>query len=118
MVIAGDHIDAFLPVPIAALSASFAAVARKSRLLACSGNHDFNARNAEGEKTVDWLGAVRSSVLAVDGDTGRRRRHAVHGVPLVGPPACPARRGAPAGKRLATAQQPVDWVYHAPPEGH
>ena len=71
VVIAGDHIDAFLPVPsavpIAALSASFAAVARKSRVLVCSGNHDLDARNAEGEKTADWLGAVRSSVLAVDG---------------------------------------------------
>ena len=47
VVIAGDHIDAFLPVPgavqIAALSASFTAVAKKSRLLVCSGNHDLNA---------------------------------------------------------------------------
>ena len=43
VVIAGDHIDAFLPVPsgvqIAALSASLTAVAQRSRVLACSGNH-------------------------------------------------------------------------------
>ena len=72
-VIAGDHIDAFLPVPgavqIAALSASFAAVAQKSRLLVCSGNHDLNAWNDKGEKRADWLDAVRSAALAVDGDT-------------------------------------------------
>ena len=41
VVIAGDHVDAFLPVPpdvqIAALSATLTAVARRSRLLVCSG---------------------------------------------------------------------------------
>jgi len=40
VVIAGDHIDAFLPVPtnvqIAALAATFGAVATRSRLLVCS----------------------------------------------------------------------------------
>src|SRR5687768_12335207 len=73
VVIAGDHIDALLPVPsgvqIAALSASFAAVAQKSRLLVCSGNHDLNAWNEKGEKIADWLAAVRSAAVAVDGDT-------------------------------------------------
>mgnify|MGYP001149891139 CR=1 FL=1 len=73
VVVAGDHIDAFLPVPsevqIAALSATLTAVARQSRLLVCSGNHDLNARNDEGEKTADWLDPVRSAALAVDGDS-------------------------------------------------
>ena len=72
VVIAGDHIDSFLPVPsvvqTAALAATFAAVAQKSRLLVCSGNHDLNARNSAGEKTATWLGAVRSAAIAVDGD--------------------------------------------------
>jgi predicted phosphodiesterase len=73
VVVAGDHIDAMLPVPtavqIAALAATFGAVAAKSRLFVCSGNHDLNARNAEGEKTADWLGQSRGERLAVDGDT-------------------------------------------------
>lgn len=73
VVIAGDHLDAFLPVPgevqIAALSASFSAVAQKTHLLVCSGNHDLNARSEQGEKTADWLAAARSAALAVDGDT-------------------------------------------------
>ena len=59
VVVAGDHIDAFLPVPtdvqIAALTASMGAVARSSRLLVCSGNHDLNARNSAGAKTADWV---------------------------------------------------------------
>src|SRR6185369_15216035 len=70
VVIAGDHIDASLPVPtavqIAALSASITAVAQQSRVLVCSGNHDLNARDDKGEKISDWLAAVRSAALAVD----------------------------------------------------
>jgi Icc-related predicted phosphoesterase len=73
VVIAGDHVDAFHSVPadvqIAALSATMGAVARASRLLVCSGNHDLNARNSAGEKTAAWLAAVRSAAIAVDGDS-------------------------------------------------
>jgi Icc-related predicted phosphoesterase len=122
VVIAGDHLDAVLPVPsivqIAALSASFAAVAQKSRLLVCSGNHDLNARNGEGEKTADWLDAVRSAALAVDGDTVE-----------VGDTlftVCPWWDGPHAQNAVeemleSASQQRRDrrwiWVYHAPPEG-
>src|SRR4030095_1952758 len=73
VVIAGDHIDAQSSLPgavqIAALSATFAALAQKSRVFVCSGNHDLNAWNGQGEKVANWLGPVRSDALAVDGDT-------------------------------------------------
>src|SRR5690349_2806224 len=75
VVVAGDHIDGHLAVPsevqVAALGATFAALARASRLLVCSGNHDLNARNAHAEKTADWLDPLRGPTLAVDGDTVR-----------------------------------------------
>jgi len=120
VVIAGDHLDAFLPVPgevqIAALSASLAAVAQKSRLLVCSGNHDLNARSGEGEKTADWLDAVRSAAVAVDGDT------VAVGDTLF--TVCPwwdgphARAGVE--RLLESAAQRRSgrwiWIYHAPPE--
>ena len=121
VVIAGDHIDTFLGVPgevqIAALSASLTAVAQKSRLLACSGNHDLNARSRQGEKTADWLSAVRSASVAVDGDSV-----------LVGDTlftVCPwwdgphAREGVAKLLDSASAQRTGRWVWvhHAPPEG-
>jgi Icc-related predicted phosphoesterase len=121
VVVAGDHIDAFLPVPsvvqIAALSASLAAVARNSRLLVCSGNHDLNARSGEGEKTADWLDAIRSTALAVDGDT------VCVGDTLF--TVCPwwdgphARAGVERMLESAAQQRRGRWVwvYHAPPEG-
>jgi Icc-related predicted phosphoesterase len=121
VVIAGDHIDASLPVPtsvqIAALTASFGAVAGRSRLMVCSGNHDLNARSLDGEKTADWLAASRTSTLAVDGDTV-----------LIGDTlftVCPWWDGPLARARVETllseaASQRTGrwvWIYHAPPVG-
>ncbi|HEY1460155.1 MAG TPA: metallophosphoesterase [Casimicrobiaceae bacterium] len=120
VVIAGDHIDSFLAVPsvvqIAALSASFVAVAQQSHLLVCSGNHDLNARNAGGEMTADWLGVLRSDALAVDGDS----------VDIGGTlfTVCPWWDGPHARENIermleaASKRHPEAWVwvYHAPPE--
>jgi len=121
VVIAGDHIDAMLPVPvgvqIAALSASFGAVSGRSRLLVCSGNHDLNAWSGEGEKRADWLAASRSAALAVDGDTV-----------LIGDTmftVCPWWDGPHAQARVeemldAAARRRAArwiWIYHAPPHG-
>jgi Icc-related predicted phosphoesterase len=122
VVIAGDHIDGSLPVPgavqIAALSASFAALAQKSRLLVCSGNHDLNARNGEGEKTADWLDAVRSAALAVDGDTVDVGDALFTVCPWWDGPH--ARIGIERMLEVASQQRTGRrwvWVYHAPPEG-
>ncbi len=120
VVIAGDHIDISSPVPsgvqIAALSASLTAVAQKTRLMACSGNHDLNTRNRDGEKTADWLDAVRSACLAVDGDT------VVVGDTLF--TVCPwwdgpfGRAGIERTLEAASRQRNGRWIwiYHAPPE--
>lgn len=121
VVIAGDHIDAFLPVPahvqIAALRASFAAVAQKSRLLVCSGNHDLNARSRAGEKTADWLDAARSAALAVDGDTVKVNDTLFTVCPWWDGPQ--ARAGVEQMLEQASQQRRGRWiwVYHAPPEG-
>jgi Icc-related predicted phosphoesterase len=121
VVVAGDHIDGASPVPdrvqIAALSASLAALAQKTRLLACSGNHDLNARSRQGEKTADWLNAVRGPSVAVDGDS------VVVGDTLF--TVCPwwdgphAREGVARLLDGASAQRTGRWVWvhHAPPIG-
>lgn len=121
VVVAGDHIDAFGAVPgevqIAALRASFAAIARKSPLLVSSGNHDLNARNDAGEKTADWLAAARDAALAVDGDTLE-----LNGTLFTICPWWDGPQARAAVERLleqAAAQRRGRWVwvYHAPPEG-
>jgi Icc-related predicted phosphoesterase len=121
VVIAGDHIDGSLPVPsavqIAALSATIAAVGKNSRVFVCSGNHDLDARCADGEKIADWLAPVRTAAVAVDGDTVR-----VDGALFT---VCPWWDGPHARKRIERMLEeeakrrngPWIWVHHAPPEG-
>ena len=121
VVIAGDHIDAQSSLPggvqITALSATFSALAQKSRVLVCSGNHDLNAWNSQGEKVANWLDPVKSDALAVDGDTVRI------GDTLF--TVCPWWDGPYARvdveKMLERAALERSgrwvWVYHAPPEG-
>jgi Icc-related predicted phosphoesterase len=121
VVIAGDHIDAFLPVPgtvqIAALSASFVAVSQKSRLLVCSGNHDLNARNVQGEKTADWLAPVRSPALAVDGDTVEVGDTLFTVCPWWDGPHARANIEQMLESAAQRRRGRWVWVYHAPPVG-
>src|SRR5512139_158526 len=121
VVVAGDHIDLFLPVPsevqIAALSATLTAVARQSRLLVCSGNHDLNARNGAGEKTADWLEAVRSAALAVDGDSVMVEDVLFTLCPWWDGPHARARLERELDERSRQRSGRWIWVYHAPPEG-
>jgi len=121
VVIAGDHIDAQSSLPgavqIAALSATFSALAQRSRVLVCSGNHDLNAWNGQGEKVANWLAAVRSEALAVDGDTVR-----IDGTLFT---VCPWWDGPHARHDVERMLERAGkersghwiWVYHAPPEG-
>ena len=120
VVIAGDHLDIASAVPpqaqIAALCASLARLARNARLFVASGNHDLNARSAEGEKTADWLDVIRSPMLAVDGDSAD-----------IGDTTftvCPWWDGPHAQDAIERMLDVVGqrrrarwlWVYHAPPE--
>ena len=40
-----------------------------TRVILCSGNHDLDERNPEGEKVARWIGEVRELGIACDGDS-------------------------------------------------
>jgi Icc-related predicted phosphoesterase len=40
-----------------------------TRVILCSGNHDLDERNAEGEKYARWIGEARDLGIACDGDS-------------------------------------------------
>jgi hypothetical protein len=40
-----------------------------TRFILCSGNHDLDERNADGEKIARWIGDVRELGVACDGDS-------------------------------------------------
>jgi Icc-related predicted phosphoesterase len=121
--IAGDHLHAHLPVPVevqvSALVASMGRIAARTQLLACSGNHDLEARNVAGEKVAGWLQRLRHVAAAVDGESAT-----IGGILFT---VCPWWDGpharAAVESQLAAAAgtrrqgRPWVWLYHAPPPG-
>jgi Icc-related predicted phosphoesterase len=86
-----------------------------TKVILCSGNHDLDERSAEGEKIARWIGEVRASGIACDGDD------LVIGDTLF--TVCPWWDGPQVKQRLedqlrdAAAKRPERWiwVHHAPP---
>lgn len=89
----------------------------KTKLVVCSGNHDLNSTNADGEKVARWMARVRSLDIATDGDFLQTEDGTLFTV-------CPwwdgpAMRDAVGSQLAADAARPKQrwiWIYHAPPD--
>ena len=86
-----------------------------TRVILCSGNHDLDDRNPEGEKISRWVGEVSRPRHRLRRRQPRDRRHAVHGVPVVGRPAGQAADRGQLAKAAARRLKRWVWVHHAPP---
>jgi Icc-related predicted phosphoesterase len=124
IVMSGDLLDIRSAVPIgaqvAAVSAQLSRIATRTTLLAASGNHDLDDRDAAHEKTASWLQHVDVAALHVDGET------VVIGSTLF--TICgwwdgPSGRQALDGRLRSDARRAQRdglgwvWVYHSPPKG-
>src|SRR3954462_3204150 len=71
LVVAGDLLDISSIVEpdaqIAVILEYLSRLAAKTTVVACSGNHDLNARNEFDERAATWLDAARTSGVFVDG---------------------------------------------------
>src|SRR5438132_9157178 len=71
VVLAGDLLDISSVVEpdaqIAVVLEYLARLAAKTTVVACSGNHDLDTRNALDERSAGWLEAARGSGVFVDG---------------------------------------------------
>ena len=71
VVVAGDHLSIASPVEpdaqIAVVLEYLARMAAQTTVIACSGNHDLNARNDLGERAATWLPEARAAGVIVDG---------------------------------------------------
>ena len=72
VIFAGDALDIGSTVDfraqIVVVKKYLALIAAQTRLILCSGNHDLDERNAEGEKISRWISEVRELGVACDGD--------------------------------------------------
>jgi Icc-related predicted phosphoesterase len=120
VIIAGDHLDISSTVEarvqIAVILTYVKRLRDKTRLIVSSGNHDLDARNADGEKVAKWLSKVRGLGVPTDGDD-----LAIDGTLFT---ICPWWDG-PQTREEVRAQLARDaakpksrwvWVYHAPPD--
>jgi Icc-related predicted phosphoesterase len=92
-----------------------ALLAAQTRVILCSGNHDLDERNAEGEKISRWISEVRELGIICDGDS------LTIGDTLF--TVCPWWDGPLVKQRIieqlrdAAANRPQRWIWahHAPP---
>ncbi|MFB6446423.1 metallophosphoesterase family protein [Bradyrhizobium tunisiense] len=73
VIFAGDALDIGSMVDfraqIVVVKKYLALLAAKSRVILCSGNHDLDERNTDGEKISRWISEVRELGIACDGDS-------------------------------------------------
>jgi Icc-related predicted phosphoesterase len=87
----------------------------KTRVVVCSGNHDLDTRNPEGEKVAQWLEGLRDYNVTCDGESILLSNTLIT--------VCPWWDGPIVKQRIADQLQ-VDaakradqwiWIHHAPP---
>jgi Icc-related predicted phosphoesterase len=73
VVFAGDALDIGSIVDfraqIVVVQKYLSILAATTRVVVCSGNHDLDTRNAEGEKVPQWLEALREHNIVCDGES-------------------------------------------------
>ena len=120
VIIAGDHLDLSSPVDIRAQSVVVRKyvdlLQAKTRLITCSGNHDLDSRDGNGEKVAGWISGLGQHGVPSDGQSFVCE-DALFTI-------CPWWDGPLTRDRVA-AQLAADapkrsglwvWVHHAPPD--
>jgi Icc-related predicted phosphoesterase len=120
VVIAGDSLDISSYVAVEAqivvVSKYLRRMAQRTRLITSSGNHDLNARGANGEQVAAWLARGRVPGVLSDGEYVE-----IDGVSITvcpwwdGPQGC-AEVGRQLARDAARRLARWIWVYHAPPD--
>lgn len=120
VVLAGDHLDISSTVDLRAQITVILTYLRrlnsKTRVIVSSGNHDLDARNAEGEKFAKWMARAQRLGVPADFDC-LQADGAMFTI-------CPWWDGPLAREKVSEqiardAEKPKDrwiWVYHAPPD--
>ena len=103
------------PRPDLVVKKYLARLAEQTRVILCSGNHDLDDRNAEGEKYSRWIGEVRELGIACDGDDLMIGDTLFTVCPWWDGPLLRQRIDAQLGTAAAQRAKRWIWVHHAPP---
>ena len=121
VIIAGDHLDISSHVDgqaqMVVVLKYLARLRTMTRLITCSGNHDLDARTAEGEKTARWFAKIRAMGIAADGDSFEIGDMLLTICPWWDGPVTCAAVGEQLARDAEKAARHWGWIYHAPPAG-
>ena len=92
-----------------------ALLSRVTRVVLCSGNHDLDERNPEGEKISRWVGEMRELGIACDGDSFALGDTLFTVCPWWDGPLVKARIENQLRDAAAERLKRWVWVHHAPP---
>ncbi|RXK55402.1 phosphohydrolase [Oleiharenicola lentus] len=121
VIIAGDLLDVAghldLDSQITVVVKYLRTISAKTRLLACSGNHDGDEKNESQEYVARWLQRVRAAGLTVDGAGVDLNGLRLSVCPWWDGPATREKMRAFLRTERAAATGAWLWVHHAPPDG-
>jgi len=120
VVVAGDSLDISSYVAVEAqivvVSKYLRRMGQQTRLIASSGNHDLNARGADGEQVATWLASGRVPGVLSDGEYIELDDVSITVCPWWdGPHGC-AQVGRQLARDAERRRRRWIWVYHAPPD--
>jgi Icc-related predicted phosphoesterase len=120
VVFAGDSLDVSSVVALGAqivvVSKYFRRVAERTRVIASSGNHDLNARAADGERVATWLAKGRVPSVLTDGDYAEVDDTSITICRWWDGPIARDDVGRQLARDAARRRGYWIWVYHAPPD--
>lgn len=120
VVIAGDSLDissvVALGAQIVVVSKYLQRVGTRTRLVTSSGNHDLNARGADGERVATWLAKDRVKGVLTDGDYAEIGDTSITVCRWWDGPLGRDEVGRQLARDAARRRQRWVWVYHAPPD--
>jgi len=119
VIFAGDALDLGSAVDfraqIVVVRKYLSRLAGLTSVILCSGNHDLDERNAEGEKYSRWIGEVRELGVACDGDSLAIADTLFTVCPWWDGPLLRQRLDAQLAEGAMRRPQRWIWVHHAPP---
>jgi len=119
VIFAGDALDIGSMVDfraqIVVVKKYLALLAAQTRVILCSGNHDLDERNAEGEKISRWISEVRELGIICDGDSLTIGDTLFTVCPWWDGPLVKQRIVAQLRDAAESRPQRWIWAHHAPP---
>ena len=119
VIIAGDHLDIASTVDarvqILVIMKYLQQLRAKTRVIVCSGNHDLDARNADGEKFARWIGKASAYDVQTDGGFLDMEDTLFTVCPWWDGPKAREQVGELLARDAAKPKRRWIWVYHSPP---